>query len=123
MANNIDEAIAECAGDILAKGLNPGDNLTAILTAWINDLFNVNGGIFPMEDFVNERTVRDWSAGSELARVSIEEPGNVATQQSIAAVIDPVFRTLNAVKFATIRGDITQVQEDATVAAYQNRWD
>lgn len=123
MANNIDQAIAECSDDILAKGLNPGDNLTSLLTSWISSLFSISTGIFPREESINQRTVRDWSAGSEIARSKIEETGNVATEQSIANVIDPVFRTLNAVKFATIRGDITQQQEDDVVTAYQNTWD
>lgn len=124
MAANIDEAIRDCDVDITAISESAVRSLFNEMRDWIRNVFTSPTAIFPNDENADQRTVKDWAGSSFLAFQIIEGPGNTdSTPYSAAAVIDVVFRTLNAVKFATIAGRITSAQETAVVAEYTTRWE
>lgn len=127
MAADIDEAIRDCDVDIAAISESAVRSLFNEMVAWIQGMFTDPAtAIFSntFEANADQRTVRDWVAPSFLALETIEGPGNLdSTPFSAASVIDVVFRTLNAVKFAEINGRISTAQRDAVVVLYTARWE
>jgi len=121
MAANIDQAITDVDTDIAAISASAARSLFGEAGVWISGMFG-DTGIFG-DTSIEERTVSSWEAPTFLAQSLIEGPGNLdSTPFSSTAMIDRVFRALNAVKFANINGFITQVQEDAVVALYNLAW-
>jgi hypothetical protein len=118
MAVDIDEAIRDCDQDVAAKIAT----LLATMNTWIAGMFMSVTAIFgpDREPNADQRTVRDWVAPSIVARNTIEAPASVF---AVTVVVDAVFRTLNAVKFAQINGRITTAQRDAVVALYTATWE
>jgi hypothetical protein len=126
MAVDIDEAIRDCDFDINAVSEDPLASLFAQMRDWIRNMFTNATAIFgpDVEANANQRTVRDWVAPSFVALGMIEGTGlGQSTPFSASQVVDAVFRTLNAVKFAEINGRITTVQRDAVVTLYTATWE
>lgn len=125
-AANIDDAIAMCADEIAVVSYGAVESLDTQMGLWNSGMFNISTGIF--QPGIGQRsqqgTVSDWFGPHLLARDQILGTGvGDSTPVGTSAVIDVVFRVLNAVKFANINGFITQGQEDDTVALFNAVWD
>lgn len=124
-AADIDDAIALCADECADASYDAGINLSTQFALWITGMFVGGGAIFnPTVGAPNkQRTVRDWWGPHRIAQTQILGTGNTDTGPvGTSAVIDCVFRVLNAVKFANANTYISQSQEDDVVALFNAVW-
>lgn len=119
---NITQAIDEVVANIVSKRTT----LRTSFLLWLNvfgETLPTSGPPFsPLEErSLGNRSVRNWQPISRvlLERIPVDPTaGRLDTER----VIDIVFRTANAVKFAEIAGDITTAQRDAILAQYNLAW-
>lgn len=126
VAANIDEAIAFAPTDIAEVSYGGVLSLETQMNAWIAGMFVEAAGIFPPsnnETQAGQQRITNWLFTNLQARDAIESPAPGGSGLvSTTACINAVVRTLSAVKFATIDGAVTLVQQAAVVALYNVVW-
>jgi hypothetical protein len=120
IAVTIDDAINDLIINLYAPP-QPA-NMNANFVLWLNifaDTLPTSGPpFFPLvETDPNNRFVRNWQFQSRIV-LSTLPPDPTATQVDIQRVAELLNRTLNAVKFADINGEITNAQRDAVIDQY-----
>ena len=124
-AADIDDAIALTADEVADASYDAGVSLDTQFGLWIAGMFSGASAIFAegVGSPDKQRTVSDWWGPHVLARLQIEGTGNTDSGVvGTSAVIDQVYRVLNAVKYANINSFISQAQEDAVVALFNVVW-
>lgn len=123
-AANIDEAIANAAFNVHDTSVDAAKSLLTQLDVWVASMFPA-AGLVGNDNDRGVRTVRDWFAATLLARreVVAEGAGNTDTTiLSESPVSDALTRSLWAVKFATIDGNIAAGVEANVVTAFNTAW-
>jgi hypothetical protein len=125
-AANIDEAIQYAPQNVADISRNPGLTLLNRLDDWTGTMFSP-GALVGNDDLRGVRTVRDWYGPTLLARQTVvsEDDPDLLTGSTLigeSQVIDVLVRTLWAVKYATINGDIAAGVEANVVLAYNAAW-
>ena len=138
-AIDIDQAIEFSARNVADISALAGTELLDRLDQWIAAMFPpgaIVGAATPTEEPRRPvRTVADWDGPTLLARevVVAETPPALTHREALvavtgytinseSAVTDTLSRTLWAVKYATINGDIAAGVEANVVAAYNAAW-
>ena len=121
-AADIDEAIELCSDAVNDIGNSGGSVLATVFSSWLSGLFDKNTGIFKNLSSANERTVIDWHNPNQVTLLGLDQTATTSPTIDIVNTVDAVFRVLNAVKFATIRGDVTTTQESDTVSLFNSTW-
>jgi hypothetical protein len=115
-AGNIDEAIQFTRQNVWTAHIGAAENLRARSDTWNTTVF----AIFTDSDA--ERVVRDWYPISERQANRITSGAATSTDDNADEMTDVVYRTLLAVRFGVIDGNITAAQQTLVVAAFNTAW-
>lgn len=118
VAPDLETAAAESYAECIRISQDAGLSLYNQVTSFMSLMFGTSG-VFPTDDAIDQRVVRDWYAPIAYAQSLLEGTGNADTTDfSATRQASPIERVIQATIVAEGNGTITAGQATDVLAAW-----